>query len=172
MDFSEITNTVDTMQSQMVKLEKEFREKMQNLFNEASKSFFVEAPMIKAIVWNQYTPYFNDGEECVFGVNDVYFITGNDHFDINNYDLSSLSWGDFDGEELEEDDEADFFVTSTWKDQHLATIEKYGQEAFNAVIAMNKIIYSNSDIMKAVFGDHSMIAILPDRTIVEEFDHD
>ena len=58
------------------------------------------------------------------------------------------------------------------KDQHLATIEKYGQEAFNAVVAMNKIIHSNDDIMKAVFGDHSMIAILPDRTIVEEFEHD
>lgn len=173
MDFSEINKTVETMQSEMARIEKEFRAKMQGLFDEASKAFFVEAPMIKAIVWNQYTPYFNDGEECTFSVNDVHFIVGNDKFDIANYDLNALSWGDFDfdGEE-DVEDEADLFETSTWKDSHKATIEKYGQNAFNAVQAMSKIISTNDDIMRAVFGDHTMVALLPDRTITEKFEHD
>src|SRR5690348_1020347 len=28
---------------------------------------------VKAIAWSQYTPYFNDGEACEFGVGDIAF---------------------------------------------------------------------------------------------------
>lgn len=33
-------------------------------------------PNLKAIRWHQYTPYFNDGDECVFGVHGAYFSVG------------------------------------------------------------------------------------------------
>lgn len=173
MDFSDINKSVIEMRTEMERVQQEFRSKMQNLFTESTKAFFAEAPMIKAIVWNQYTPYFNDGEECVFGVNDVYFITGNDKFDIDNYDLRDLSWGiiDFDADD-EIADEAEFFETATWRNAHKETLAKYGQEAFNAVKAMSNIISENEDIMRAVFGDHTLVALLPDRTITEEFEHD
>ncbi len=29
-------------------------------------------PTLEAVRWTQYTPYFNDGEPCVFGVNEPY----------------------------------------------------------------------------------------------------
>lgn len=31
-------------------------------------------PILEGLAWSQYTPYFNDGEECVFGVNEPNFI--------------------------------------------------------------------------------------------------
>lgn len=30
-----------------------------------------EFPQIKSVSWAQYTPYFNDGDECIFGVNEL-----------------------------------------------------------------------------------------------------
>lgn len=37
------------------------------------KSLFDQFPYLLAVRWTQYTPYFNDGEPCVFGVNSVYY---------------------------------------------------------------------------------------------------
>ena len=31
-------------------------------------------PALKAIRWNQYTPYFNDGDPCTFSVGEVMFL--------------------------------------------------------------------------------------------------
>lgn len=38
-------------------------------------------PHIKRFGWTQYTPYFNDGEECVFGAGQTYFLTDEDVVD-------------------------------------------------------------------------------------------
>jgi hypothetical protein len=37
------------------------------------KQMFEDNPKVEAIRWNQYTPYWNDGEVCKFGVRDLYF---------------------------------------------------------------------------------------------------
>ena len=44
----------------------EFTEKMTKKFNEFFKNFFDKNPEISVVKWQQYTPYFNDGDECVF----------------------------------------------------------------------------------------------------------
>lgn len=50
---------------------------------EAFKDFFDKHAEVQGLTWAQYTPYFNDGEECVFGVNDieVYLDLEADHLD-------------------------------------------------------------------------------------------
>lgn len=40
------------------------------------KDFCQKEPNIRGIRWAQYTPYFNDGEACVFRLSDVYFYYG------------------------------------------------------------------------------------------------
>lgn len=34
------------------------------------KSFFERFPEVYCVCWTQYSPYFNDGEPCRFGVNE------------------------------------------------------------------------------------------------------
>lgn len=34
--------------------------------------FFAANPTIEAVKWTQYTPYFNDGDPCVFHVGETY----------------------------------------------------------------------------------------------------
>src|SRR5271167_2490401 len=41
-------------------------------FTEMTTELFNENPTLMAFGWTQYTPYFNDGEECVFRCNSDY----------------------------------------------------------------------------------------------------
>lgn len=43
----------------------------QDALKEAFSSFFAAHPQARAIVWTQYTPYFNDGDACTFSVNEM-----------------------------------------------------------------------------------------------------
>lgn len=38
------------------------------LFKESIKEYFIKFPHIKMVVWEQWTPTFNDGEPCEFGI--------------------------------------------------------------------------------------------------------
>jgi hypothetical protein len=51
---------------------------------------FTAYPNVKAIGWTQYTPYFNDGEPCVFSVNDLYVC--DETCNIDSYDI--YSWNE------------------------------------------------------------------------------
>lgn len=54
--------------------------------------FFNKYPQVKTIYWQQYTPEWNDGEECVFSVREVFFSPveiediEDPHFDDDLYD--------------------------------------------------------------------------------------
>jgi len=55
------------------------------LFKLIDESVFKKFPDVESVGWTQYTPYFNDGEPCYFGVNsDPYSIYVNDEY---GYDL-------------------------------------------------------------------------------------
>ena len=51
----------------------EFQEKMKNegkqFFLNVSKEVFEQNPTLVKFGWRQYTPYWNDGEACVFSAN-------------------------------------------------------------------------------------------------------
>ena len=46
----------------------------QDASKEVFKEFFEQFPEVDKIQWTQYTPYFNDGDACTFGVNKPDFI--------------------------------------------------------------------------------------------------
>ncbi len=39
--------------------------------SEGLKGLFEEYPFLGAIAWAQYTPYFNDGDPCVFSTGEI-----------------------------------------------------------------------------------------------------
>ena len=56
---------------QRAKIKEEIiKKQLKNDFFSLIKRVF-ENKSIKAIYWTQYTPYFNDGEECIFRVNEL-----------------------------------------------------------------------------------------------------
>jgi hypothetical protein len=111
------------------------------------KTFFVAHPEIRAVGWTQYTPYFNDGEACVFSVGELRVSTRSEDFSK----VSSF-WDD-------EDDE-DYGFTESPQDKGLDT-------------ALTKLARTISDeIFKAAFGDHALVIATPGGFHVNEYRHD
>lgn len=47
---------------------KEWVDRARNLFMASVNEMFEKYPTLNNISWPQYTPYFNDGDECIFSV--------------------------------------------------------------------------------------------------------
>lgn len=56
-------------------LQKNVAENSKKALQKILKEYFKENKDILYIFWDQYTPYFNDGEECEFGITDVVAIS-------------------------------------------------------------------------------------------------
>ena len=116
---------------------------------ELSKAFvelFDKHPTLKAVKWTQYTPYFNDGSPCTFGINEWSAkIDGRkSKYDDDDEDGDSSFVGEYElerSEALKDDIDALFRVAS--------------EEAF-----------------EASFGDHVKVVATRDGFDIEEYSHD
>ena len=140
-------------------LRAEFQEKATSLFKQVTTNFFEQNPGIKAIVWNQYSPYFNDGDECVFSVNEPYFTNA------EGEELENVScWGEYEGE----DD--DIFVEGAW------SLGKEPHEGVNAAsVKWFSDTIQSSDlepILYDMFDNHVSVTATINGFEVTECDHD
>ena len=55
-------------------LRAEVEELSKESFKEGFQALFEKHDELVGATWAQYTPYFNDGDECIFGLGDVYFV--------------------------------------------------------------------------------------------------
>jgi len=137
---------LEVLANELTETRKHYREKAQKVLTEhLFPTFFGDHPEIKMIYWTQYTPYFNDGDECVFRINDVCVSDVTDH---------------------EETYESFLNEKSTWKLRE-ALSEDVG--------ILDEFFQDNEDILKEIYGNHVIVNIYnedPIRTVVEEFDHD
>jgi len=164
----------NAMIAEQRELKRQFQEKAQGLYNNLVTDFFELDPAINLITWTQYTPFWNDGETCEFGVNDPYFsnATGDDIDDVSSY-------GEYEGNN---DD--------IWSESHLSYILKcrdkeyyqpclksidLGEVNIESCDLFSKMIQSSEfeDVMKDMFGDHVSVRITRENGIsVNEYDHD
>lgn len=79
-----------TLQEQINELNAQMREKSKELMKEAFRDFLSKYDeVVENIYWTQYTPHFNDGEACEFGVNDVFILLKDDE-EACDYEGSEL----------------------------------------------------------------------------------
>lgn len=164
--MSTIQEEFDKLLQEQQELTKKFQAKAQDLFKETTKEFFDKNPAVTAIMWTQYTPYFNDGDTCEFSVNEPYFTNAKgDQVD----DLTR--WGEYEGE-----DEG-VWSESSWGFKY--TKERHPETDFSGVdqAMVNKfsgLIQSSDmeDVMKAMFGDHVRVTASREGFDVEDIDHD
>lgn len=66
-------------------------------FAEHFETFFKKNTQVESLRWTQYTPYFNDGEDCHFGVGDtmvkVEGLKGEEYYDgyVQEYEIDNLT---------------------------------------------------------------------------------
>lgn len=168
-----------------------FDEKRKALVKELQTQFpsmfvelFKQAPNLESIGWTQYTPYFNDGDTCEFGVHtDDLYLNG-----VNLYDDSDLDFSINIYNYAELKTEADLLVNEelaektgrTWYkgkqlgQQGMLYNAKYDPDAAKAVAQIQEVLNSIPEsFFLDLFGDHCMVTISADGTIdVESYDHD
>lgn len=68
--------------SELQALQKQFKESMEEGIDPVLKScffkLFEKIPRLKGVRWAQYTPYFNDGDQCEFGIQGFEYFVADD----------------------------------------------------------------------------------------------
>jgi hypothetical protein len=126
--------------------------------------------VIKAVKWAQYTPYFNDGEPCVFTIHEPYFRFA----DLDDYD----DGGDYEDGYLSSYEE---------KYQRILGGDKWNREtrSYDRIEGEDPVtgalVKSFEDVLNSgrhtvelgrIFGDHAKVIATPDKFLVESYDHD
>ena len=73
MNYEELLNNFDILNEQIAIAKKQMKDTSKGLVEEAVNRFLNTCPEVTGVHWVQYTPYFNDGDSCEFGVCDICF---------------------------------------------------------------------------------------------------
>lgn len=196
-NLAEITSTIQKNIQEILDIEARNRANIQAMFEPMVKEFFAANPNVIGISWRQYTPYFNDGDECVFSVNDKVAVLKTDYCsDIETYLDDDDRYEDY-GENLlyynpyfhkiqadiqNEKDELN--QPERWKGHHdycRVKLQKYIEYLnYPDIESINKNVQEfmklldtiSDDIYKKMFGDHVSVSLTANGIHIEEYDHE
>jgi hypothetical protein len=86
-------NLVDEYDAKIKAMREELSNEFKKQFKVISTEIFAAHPEIIKFGWTQYTPYFNDGDACVFRYNSMHVCVDPDTADDSIYDWEEM-WGD------------------------------------------------------------------------------
>ncbi len=167
MDFTNLIQTKAAFEAARQKLNEDFKESIKTIF----ESFFAANPEVYAFAWTQYTPYFNDGEPCEFGVNEIYAYKDTDAVrEALEASDRSIFWGEIDSED---DEDCEVNTRDQKYDSHAkkmvpVKLEQYEHNTADLIRALNDF----NDEFQYAFGDHVSVVVTRDGIDVEDFDHD
>lgn len=128
---------------QLQKLRDEYETASRAAMKEGLKNIFDTYPRLMSISWTQYTPYFCDGDPCHFGVNDPQVL--------------------FEGDEWDDEDEFE----ETYEGSLKVAADK---DAFREIKELFAAF--EDDDFEMVYGDHALVKLTREETVVGEYDHD
>ena len=186
------------LRSKIAAARKTMEETAKGLFIELSAELFANNPQLVSYSWTQYTPYFNDGDECVFRCQGDYptvVIVVDDGVLGYNSNSGEL---ELDGEELESAEDilrqfknlgggVDSFSkngkiyafdtqanTVTVNGEKIKTYDEHRKvfDGLEKVVGKFLGAFEDED-MKTMFGDHMRVTVHSDGTIeTDEYQHD
>jgi hypothetical protein len=152
---------LDSLIAEMKQMEAEFQKRVQTAFQDAVKKLFTVVPDLKAIIWTQYAPYFNDGEECIFSVHTPTF--------TNIDDYENIRHGEYDGDESE-------LPEGSWihGEDYYGDLGEPNAKVQAVLDAFSSFIQSDAfeATAKYLFGNHCIVTVTPEGMEVDEYDHD
>lgn len=157
-------------------LAKKFQDQAQDLFKKTIAEFWELNPGVNAVVWHQYTPFWNDGDTCEFSVYSPTFTNA------TGDQLHYIKYGEFDPKEGEEDDtvwatdEIKYTMTgnSKWRIEEKQKILAGPHVNIDSCILLSEMLQSSEfeNIMKMMFDDHVKVIATRDGFDVSEYEHD
>ena len=188
-----------TMLEELSKAKREYDEQLKTIGTKLREDFAKEvAPLIPPgyqLEWTQYTPYFNDGEACTFGVNDFYLVRQNvgdgDAKCAEDRGGQSISraiqrYGTPDVETFYETDDYSKPIPlgprqNRWEQKYEKKKVTYINPGFPLIEGYNVAKLQDLDtFMKSIegdlflqaFGDHAKVVVTPDGVEVDEYEHE
>jgi hypothetical protein len=144
-------------------VDEELKKLGQDAFKDWFKEIFRDYPSIKAIIWTQYTPYFNDGDPCTFSVHDPEFLIESDGSE-DNY---SEYFYDYD-----EDEDWGYGIptkggmwVNSWSRSAPLTVKKLAE-------TWGGYMRDAEEAFLYAFGDHAKIIVTPENVVIEEQEHE
>ena len=149
-------------------ISKKLSEVSKDVLKKAAEKLFKEVPVLAEVCWEQYTPYYSDGDSCIFSVRDIGFIS---QADVNEA-----------GGDSEDVDDKFYGYNSFYESKYNQEIydrnvEAYGkEEVLNYYIVLcefdNFINNLGDDELRHLYGDHVRVRMTASEIIIDECDHD
>lgn len=147
------------MNAELEALKKVHLEKSKAMFTNVASKVFAKHPALESFAWRQYTPYFNDGDECVFSAH----VSEPDINEVNGYDIN-----------FKDETVTDYNAPK----DHLGNRPQIPNPQYNltlqAALVDVKEFLENVDesVLREMFGDHVEVKVTATGTEVEEYEHD
>lgn len=150
-------------QEEIKKLKEEMLEASNKIFTDLTKTIFEENPKVKSFGWNQYTPYFNDGETCTFSAN-------TDYIYINGVSVDESDW-------ISETKITNYGTWNREKREYEGRKEvpnlNYDPELVKSSDEIREFLSNfDEDFFMSQFGDHAEITVTVDGVSVDEYEHE
>ncbi len=169
------------------KLKEDAKEAATKVFSEETSKIFEQFPILVKFSWNQYTPYFNDGDACIFS-------SQHDNFNMvvtkpevdekaakiaearktldeidEDYNLDIEE--DYDPETEVLIEEAGYYCNMD-RDYAIATYEE-APESREVARAIKEVLnVFDDDDFENLFGDHVTVIVTAKGAQAEDYDHD
>lgn len=150
--FLQLKEEIKTRRAEMIETSKK-------LFTEEASALFERHPCLNRFYWNQFTPYYADGDIPEFGA--------------NTEDVS-IFFNDHPVEEEEEyDDDDDDGGFQPYGHTTRPDDSPYSKEQWSAGLAVyNFLQVFDNETLKDTFGDHAKIIVTKDGAVTEEYEHE
>jgi hypothetical protein len=137
-----IREKIAVITAKHAELQQEIRSLGESLLKEETATLFEKYPTLESISWNQYTPYFNDGDSCSFSAH-------TDYTDIT-----------IDGVE----------ETWVWVGSNCVSPESVYEQVALDFRGITEHI--PEEVFEDMFGDHVRVTITKDGITTDDYDHD
>lgn len=164
---TQLKNEILELAAHMNELRAKAKDTANKLMKVGFDMLFEAYPQLQSISWTQYSPYFNDGDECVFSAH-------TDDFSVNWIETASE---DSEEDEDEDEDYDDYGHESnyTWKHPEGKVLLPESERTLQGE-ACDKIaeLLENfdEDNLKDMFGNHVKVVITRKGVTTDEYSHD
>lgn len=159
----------ETTLADLKKMKADYETKMKEqgeiLLKRAFAEFFAANPGVEAVRWAQYTPYFNDGDSCTFGVQDPMVslkdVPADVEFGEDGFSDGPVEYGGYGKPDVKLRDATD-------------AEKETGRRLKAAATALKKMWneVQDDDLFLMTFGDHQQVTATAAGFDVDEYEHD
>ena len=163
MTINERLNSLSETRTKINELKNELVQQSYDIFTDLQKEIFTKYPELESFGWSQYTPYFNDGDTCIFSANTDYIKMNDEYAEDSNWFNKNnvIDWGKWNNS------------TRGYEGRVEEPNNLYNKKLANAHDEIvNFLSYFDDDFYLSKFGDHAEIIITKDSLTIEDLDHD